>query len=253
MAETSQRRLVDNMWSVLLSVVAHINGDPGIPQDEKTALLATWDAEYRTLTVLVQRLEHDEKLRILSGGLSQRQLDNWIHWPDLQNHIAPLVQDAISAFGAADVATLRDEPGRFQTLQSNVLLAMHTLLPPVRNDFGGVRFVDGAPDEADLRATNSPNYIEVAPDGSLELVINAYKTDGHTSADTYDPAAGDYVLGLDTTLRIPLSAHPRLRTSHVPSRRTLVGDGHGARRAGADDPPGCHQGSVAVPDREDEV
>ena len=66
------------MWSVLLSVVAHINGDPGIPQDEKTALLATWDAEYHTLTVLVQRLEHDEKLRILSGGLSQRQLDNWI-------------------------------------------------------------------------------------------------------------------------------------------------------------------------------
>ena len=33
----------------------------------------------------------------------------------------------------------------------------------------------------------------------------------------------------------------------------VVGDGHGARRAGADDPPGCHQGSVADPDREDEV
>eukprot|EP01043_Picozoa_sp_COSAG02_P007474 COSAG02_NODE_224_length_28285_cov_39.533066_3_plen_66_part_00 len=36
------------------------------------------------------------------------------------------------------------------------------------------------------------------------------------------------------------------------SRALLVGDGHGARRAGADDPPGCHQGSVADPDREDE-
>ena len=31
-----------------------------------------------------------------------------------------------------------------------------------------------------------------------------------------------------------------------------MGDGHGARWAGADDPPGCHQGSVADPDREDE-
>ena len=51
MAETSMRRLVDNMRSVLLSAAAHINGDPGIPQDEKTALLAAWDAEYRTLTV----------------------------------------------------------------------------------------------------------------------------------------------------------------------------------------------------------
>ena len=210
MAETSMRRLVDNMRSVLLSAAAHINGDPGIPQDEKTALLAAWDAEYRTLTVLVQRLEHDEKLRILSGGLSQRQLDNWIHWPDLQNHIGPLVQEAIAAFGAADVAALRNEPGRFQTLQSNVLLAMHTLLPPVRNDFGGARFVEGTPSEAELRATGSPNYIEVAPDGSLELVINAYKTDGHTAADTYDPAAGDYVLGLDTTLRIPLAPNATL-------------------------------------------
>ena len=48
MAETSKRRLVDNMRSVLLSAAAHINGDPGIPQDEKTALMAAWDAEYRT-------------------------------------------------------------------------------------------------------------------------------------------------------------------------------------------------------------
>ena len=40
MASTSMRRLVDNMRSVLLSAAAHINGDPGIPQDEKTALLA---------------------------------------------------------------------------------------------------------------------------------------------------------------------------------------------------------------------
>ena len=31
----------------------------------------------------------------------------------------------------------------------------------------------------------------------------------------------------------------------------LVGDGHGARRAGADDPPGCHQGGVADLDREE--
>jgi hypothetical protein len=34
----------------------------------------------------------------------------------------------------ADVAALRNEPGRFQLLQTHVLLAMHTMLPPVRND-----------------------------------------------------------------------------------------------------------------------
>eukprot|EP01043_Picozoa_sp_COSAG02_P009545 COSAG02_NODE_326_length_24603_cov_123.455681_4_plen_61_part_00 len=48
---------------------------------------------------------------------------------------------------------------------------MHTVLPPVRNHFGGARFVEGTPSEDELRATNSPNYIEVAPDGSLELVL----------------------------------------------------------------------------------
>lgn len=47
-------------------------------------------------------------------------------------------------------------------------------------------------------------YVQVAADGSMELVINAFKTDGHTAADNYDPANGDFVLGLDTTLRIPL-------------------------------------------------
>ena len=91
MAETSQRRLVDNMRSVLLSAAAYIAADPSVPQDEKAQLLSIWDTEYRQLTILVQRIERDEKLRVLSGGLSQRQMDNWIHWPDLQNQIAPLV------------------------------------------------------------------------------------------------------------------------------------------------------------------
>jgi hypothetical protein len=57
MAETSQRRLVDNMRSVLLSAAAHLNADPGVPQGEKDELLAAWDTEYRSLTTLVQRLE----------------------------------------------------------------------------------------------------------------------------------------------------------------------------------------------------
>ena len=43
------------------------------------------------------------------------------------------------------------------------------MLPPVRNDF-----VEGTPSENELRATGSPNYVEVAPDGSMKLAINAY-------------------------------------------------------------------------------
>lgn len=44
----------------------------------------------------------------------------------------------------------------------------------------------------------------------MELVISAYQTDSHTAADTYDPATGDYVLELDTVLRIPLAPNATL-------------------------------------------
>jgi hypothetical protein len=210
MLPTGQRRLADNLRSVLMSTAAHLQTLPDISESEKTRLLAAWDREYRALTNIAAKLERAEHLRVLSGQLSDRQLASWMHWDEFQALVAPLAQEAIAAFGAADVAALRDSPARFKTLQTSVLLAIYTLLPPVRNDFAGLRFVDGQPTEQQLRDTQSPNYIQVAPDGSMEIVINAFKTDGHTSADTYDPAQGDFVLGLDTTLRIPLSPNATL-------------------------------------------
>jgi hypothetical protein len=210
MEPSGQRRLADNLRSVLMSAAAHINASPDVQADEKKSLLSAWDVEYRGLTDITVRLERDEHRRILSGQLSKRQLENWIHWDDFRSILAPLVQEATTVFGGPDVAALRTEPARFKALQTNVQLAMHALLPPVRNDFAGIRFVEGSPDVADLRESGSPNYVEVAADGSMELVINAYKTDGHTAADDYDPAAGDFVLGLDTTLRIPLVANDTL-------------------------------------------
>ena len=81
-----------------------------------------------------------------------------------------------------------------------------------------MRFVEGTPDDDDLRATGSPNYVEVTADGSMELVIDAYKTDDHTSVDTYDPASGDYVLGLDT-----MNCFSRVYTRCSESSYTSVG------------------------------
>ena len=117
----------------------------------------------------------------------------------------PLVQDAIAILGGPDVASLATQPSKFKEIQTTVLLACHTLIPPVRNDFAGLRFTGAGPAEDDLRDTGSPNYVEVADDGSMAIVINAFKTDHHTSADTYDPAEGDFVFGLDTSVRIPLA------------------------------------------------
>ena len=210
LAASGQRRLADNLRSALMSATAHIGASPDLSQDEKNRLRNAWDAEYRGLTDIAQRLERDEQLRVFSGQLSERQLKNWIHWVDLRTIVGTVVQEAIADFGSADASALGSEIGRFKALQTSVQLAMHVMLPPVRNDFAGLRFVEGEPDTDDLRASQSPNYIQVAPDGSMELVINAFKTDGHTSADTYDPTNGDFVLGLDTTLRIPLVSNATL-------------------------------------------
>ena len=49
-----------------------------------------------------------------------------------------------------------------------------------------------------------------------------------------------------------LASLPKGADQHRWPTTLLVGDGHGARRAGADDPPGSRQGSVVDPDREDE-
>ncbi len=99
-------------------------------------------------------------------------MQNWIDWPDLQNHIVPLVQEALTVLGGPDVSALANDPGRLKQYQTNVLLALHTLVPPVRNDFEGLRFVGADPDADELRSNGSPNYIEVANDGSMELVLS---------------------------------------------------------------------------------
>ena len=204
MMASGQRRLADNLRSVLLSAAAATSASPDVDGDEKKALLAAWDVEYRKLTAITEKLERDEHRRILSGQLSERQREHWIDQPELKALIAPLVSEAIAVFGGADAAALANEPARFKKMQTSVQIAMHLLVPPGRNDYPGLRFVEGVADDASLRATGSPNYVLVADDGGMELVIGAYKSDGHTAADSYDPAQGDFVLGLDTELRVPL-------------------------------------------------
>ena len=74
-----------------------------MPAGEKTRLLAAWGDSYREFTVMVKKLERAELLRKLSGPLSERQVQNWVNWPELQNHIVPLVQEARTVLGGPAV------------------------------------------------------------------------------------------------------------------------------------------------------
>ena len=125
MEPSGQRRLADNLRSVLMSAAAHISGSPDVPPGEKKTLLATWDTEYRGLTGITVRLERDEHRRILSGQPSKRQLDSWIHWDDFKSMLGPIVQEAIAVLGVPDVAALRTEPARFKKLQTRPMCSSH--------------------------------------------------------------------------------------------------------------------------------
>ena len=85
---SGQRRLTDNLRSVLMSAAAHIKASPDVGEDEKKSLLDAWDAEYRKLTDIAQRLQHDEDLRVLRGQLSDRQTKNWINWDTFVDIVA---------------------------------------------------------------------------------------------------------------------------------------------------------------------
>ena len=56
--------------------------------------------------------------------------------------------------------------------------------------------------------TKSPNYIEVSPDGSMTIVLNAYKNDHRSSSAQFDPDSADFVL--DNPRRYELKANPVL-------------------------------------------
>ena len=90
-------------------IMPGIRGWTQVGEDEKKSLLDAWDAEYRKLTDIAQRLQHDEDLRVLRGQLSDRQTKNWINWDIFVGIVKPLTQEAIAVFGGLDAAALATE------------------------------------------------------------------------------------------------------------------------------------------------
>lgn len=197
LSESSQRRLAENLRQALVSASVYVRNT--VQDDtEKQRLLAAYDQAYRDLGEFSDEQKKQLYRQMLLRERSPRQDANWVDWDELLAIAGPLFQEFLDTVDDPSVAL---SPTKWKRIQTILLLALHVGIPPFRNDFAGLRFVYGTADPDSLRESNSPNYIQVAQDGTMTIVINAYKTDGKSLSAQYDATQGDFILDHDKTLR----------------------------------------------------
>ena len=189
----TKRRMLENFRSVLYAVHTHVK-DP--------ALQAQWKQAHQGFTKLAEELHEQEHHHLMTRRPSARQQAKWVPWPDIRSATAQMVSDL-------EADSVRLAPLKlYKKMQKALLLLLYVNIPPMRNDLAGLRFVNGKPSEEEMRMTKSPNYIEVSPDGSMTIVLNAYKNDHRSSSAQFDPDSADFVL--DNPRRYELKANPVL-------------------------------------------
>ena len=194
---SSQRRLAENLRQALVSASIYVRAN--LPDgDEKDSLLQAYDKEYQAFGDFADEAKRELFRQQLLRERSPRQDANWIDWDKLLQDARPLFQEFLDTL---DDPTVAISPTKWKRIQTILLLALHVGIPPFRNDFAGLRFVYGQADPDSLRDSKSPNYIQVEPDGTMTLVMNAYKTDKKALSAQYDIAQGDFILDHERTLR----------------------------------------------------
>jgi hypothetical protein len=189
----TKRKMLENFRSVLYAAIIHVK-DP--------ALQAQWKQAHQGFTKLADELREEENHHLLTRRPSARQEANWVPWPDIRSATAQMVSELEADSEGLDPLKL------YKKMQKALVLLLYVNIPPMRNDLARLRFVDGKPSEEEMRVTKSPNYIEVAPDGSMTIVLNAYKNDNRSTSADYDPDSADFVL--DNPRRYELKANPVL-------------------------------------------
>ena len=200
------RKNLENFRAVLYAATKHLL-TVGIDPSERTRLSEAYNAAYMDFGRLSGELMEAEQNRLATREPSQRQQSKWVSWPDLKKLLKTVLQSLDGTFRAAPETMSVTENKK---MQRSLQFALYMLLPPMRNNFAGLRFI--APQEeniAALQQTNSPNYILVKDDGTMELVINRYKMDGRSRAVDYDPE-DDFAINTDATKHFPLTADATL-------------------------------------------
>ena len=200
------RKNLENFRAVLYAAAKHLQ-TVDMEQPERTRLNESYNAAYMEFGKLSGDLMEAEQNRLATREPSQRQQSKWVSWPDLRKLLKTVIQSLDTTFRAApETMSVTDN----KKMQRSLQFAIYMMVPPMRNNFAGLRFI--APHEENLAAlqeSNSPNYIIVKDDGTMELVINRYKIDGRSRAVDYDPET-DFGINTDATKRFPLTADATL-------------------------------------------
>jgi hypothetical protein len=214
------RRYLEDCRNVLFAAQKYLKTLDGDHEAHIKVLLAN----YLSFNAECNRLKDAEDLRKAERRMTEHEASNWINWNDLKTIVLSAylyIENALD--GQNDEINERKIP-EVKKLQSALMVAMYTLLPPVRNNYAGLRFVEvaGAYDESSgqtvveyLTALEAefegsqrlqcPNYILVPQDGApMELIINRFKSDRRTKSKDYDPTT-DFVLNHENTVRIKLT------------------------------------------------
>jgi len=201
------RKNLENFRSALYAANKHL-GTVELADSDRETLNKQYDTAYQAFGVLSLKLLEAEQDRQATREPSQRQQSKWVSWPMIKQIRGTVVQSLESTFREApEVLSVADN----KKLQRSMQFVLSTLMPPVRNNFAGLRFI-GAQEEniETLRESNSPNYILVNEDNTMELVINRYKTDGRSQSMEYNPDDGDFAIDTEATERFPLVGNATL-------------------------------------------
>ena len=204
---SSVRKNLENYRSALYAANKHL-GTIEMADSDRDKLNKRYDEAYQAFGVLSLSLLEAEQDRMATREPSQRQQSKWVSWPMIKQLRATVVQSLESTFREAPEALgVADN----KKLQRSMQFVLSTLIPPVRNNFAGLRFISAQEENIEtLRESDSPNYILVKDDSSLELVINRYKTDERSQSMEYNPDESDFAVDTEATKRFPLVGNATL-------------------------------------------
>eukprot|EP01049_Picozoa_sp_SAG25_P008507 SAG25_NODE_772_length_5439_cov_2.322097_5_plen_396_part_00 len=191
------RKLYENFRAVLYGLIQYLpstNWDP--------ALKDQWSQAFEEFGTAAMELKTEGNQQTLTREPSDRQSMHWIPWPQVRDTLFRVLTQAQQLYHSDNLH--RKAAKEWKQLQKAVQLALYVLIPPLRNNFARLRFVTDE-NAQDMARTKSPNYIFVAANGKMTLVMNQYKNDQRSTVETYDPEQ-DFALNTERTRRFDLAA-----------------------------------------------
>ena len=196
------RKLLENYKTALYAISKHI-ATVGLPAAEKLRLQNAYKEAHDGFHRANDDYVKAERTRLKERKPSQRQMEKDVPWQTIKENTEVPLQYLEATLAVDDVDIVDMTPDEIRKVQRGVQLALCTLVPPLRNVFGNLRFIGPrVGNKAELESTQSPNYVLISP-SVLQLVINKTKNDGRSSADDYDPDV-DFVIDHERTLRLDL-------------------------------------------------